>query len=51
MSLFLKLNAVNADVFSVQRRERRYFSSSTPLTPLLLRFNAVNAFSVPVEHR
>ena len=34
MPLFFRFNAVNAAIFPVQRRQRRYFSSSTPLSPL-----------------
>ena len=53
MPLFIPINVVNAAIFPVQQRYRRYFSSSTPLTPLFsglpllmplfFRFNAVNA--------
>ena len=45
------LNDVNAAIFPVQRRWRRFFSGSTPLTPVLLRLNAVNAAIFPVKRR
>ena len=53
MPLFFRFNAVNAAIFPVQRRQRRYFSGSTPLSPLFsgstplsplfFRFNAVKS--------
>ena len=46
--LFSRLNAVNAAIFPVKRRWRRYFSV---LTPLFFRLNAVNAASFPVKRR
>ena len=59
--LFFRFNAVNAAIFPVQRRYRRYFSGSppllplffgsTPLTPVAFRLNAVNAANFPVERR
>ena len=38
-------------IFPVKRRQRRYFSSSTPSTPLILGLNAANAVVFPVERR
>ena len=46
--LFSRLNAVNAAIFPVNRRWRRYFSV---LTPLFFRLNAVNAASFPLKRR
>ena len=46
---FFQFNAVNAAIFAVQRRYRRYFSGSTPLTPLFFKLNAVNAGICPVQ--
>ena len=43
MPPFFRLNAVNAAVFMVQRRQRTYFSDETPLTPLFFQLKAVNA--------
>ena len=43
MPLYRQKNAVNATFFSVQRRQRHFFSGKTPLTPLFFRLNAVNA--------
>ena len=36
-------NDFKAALSPVQRRQRRYFSGSTPLLPLFLQFNAVDA--------
>ena len=53
MPVFIQINVGNAAIFPVQQRYRRYFSSSTaltplfsgspPLMPLFFRFNAVKA--------
>ena len=59
--LFLRFTAFNAAIFPIQRRQRRYFSGSkplsplfsgsTPLTPLFLQLNAVNAAIFAVQRR
>ena len=51
MVFFFQLNAVNAAIFPVQRRQRQYLSGSTPLTPLFFQFNGVNATIFPVERQ
>ena len=60
MPQFIQINVVNAAIFPVQQRYRRYFPSSTPLTPLFsvslplkphfLQFNTVKAAVFPVQH-
>ena len=37
-----------AAIFPLKRRQRRFFSGSTPLTLLFFRFNAVNSAIFPV---
>ena len=59
--LFFRFNADNAAIFPVQRRQRRYFSGSTPLSPLFsgstpltppfFLFIEVNAPIVSVQRR
>ena len=51
MLLLFWLNAVNADIISVKQRLIRLFSGSTPLTPLFVPFNFVNAAISPVTRR
>ena len=47
--LLFRFNAVNADFFSVQRRQHGYFSRSTRLTPLFFQFIDVNAAISPAQ--
>ena len=51
MPLYRQKNSDKAAMFPIQRRERRYFSGCTPLTPLFFQLNAVNPAIFSVKRR
>ena len=50
-SVFLYLNAVYGNVFSVKSPERHYFLNSMTLTLLVFQFNAVNNTMFSIQRR